>query len=294
MSNSSIIETKNHIFRQNLTIGKGSIDPAVKVANGEFLWGLVDSLENDLIYDHWLYEHLDFDIPIQCADGRTNWIIGGSAIGGTTSVVIADALGGRKYYNDEINAKEHAKLVFDFLISKGFTIGGHIDDQAKNPNCGCGGEDRLCSTDSGVVSILGFLSDNGDHVRHFLEGLRNSISGKNLGIKISDEQHSLIINNAKELKKRSSRNSAYSTGGVDFSEAMEDKNAKIETLHGQHAEVALVIDLRQGIALNRAEIMSRYGNHLQAFYLNIASLQFAADQMHEDEQDKDLAFKSSL
>jgi hypothetical protein len=68
----------------------------------------------------------------------------------------------------------------------------------------------------------------------------------------------------------------------------------IETLHGLHREVALVLDFRDNIGLNRAKLSEAYDNKLQAFYVNIAGLKKSADLLYETTEQKELAFTASL
>ncbi len=282
------------ITQQTLSIGRGSIEPATHVADGEYGWQLVEYLESVLMNDDSLYKQLPLNIPVHCADGRTRWLKGGSAIGGTFSSVIADALGPKQFYETGIGAKEHALNVYSRIKELGFKVGGHDAENVTGSACGCGGEDKL--DDPYELSILGFLSQAGDEVRNMLESLKNSHNGQSLGIQINERIHELIINNAASLHERVFNENKYFSGGKDLRDAfveIENQNA-IETLKGSHKEVAVLLDFRNDIVLDRSKLAQRFDGEVQAFYVNIASLKFAADKLYYDKENADLAFTASL
>lgn len=287
-------EIKSPIYRQTFVMGKGAIEPASHVANGEYDWDLVDSMEADVANDDSLYEEITLSVPIQCADGRTAWVVGASAIGGSFSTVIADALGSRKYYDSDISAKDHALVVYDRLSAQSLPIGGHDDDSAKDENCGCGGEDKLGSVDRNSLSVLGFLSNYGDQVRDLIEGLVDSRTGRSLGLVIPDDQHKLIVSNGSELFERCFGKKQYASCGKDLRDAMQAKNGRIETLHGPHKEIILGIDFRPDRVLNRPKLSARYGSLAQAFYVNVAGLKNAAKALYDEGYARELSFNSAL
>ena len=153
----TMLETKTASVNQTLNIGIGAIGPAPHIAAGEYSKDLIERAERDVLLDESLFKPVEIGIPVQCADGRTIEVIGGSAIGGSFTAVMADALGEQLFLRPDMSAPEHAELVYDFLISRRQSIGGHDDEHAGAENCGCGGMDKLMSIDPDTPSILGFF-----------------------------------------------------------------------------------------------------------------------------------------
>lgn len=297
MSENEFNIMNEQLHRQTLSIGRGTIEPAPHIDRGEYDWDLVDQLEYDLLTDDSLYDKTEMNIPVQCADGRTRWMIGASAIGGTFSTVAADGLGPRKYYDPEASAKQHALSIYSIFRSKGFSVGGHDDDHATGVNCGCGGEDKFGSEDASLLSILGLLGEHGDEIRQSIVNLADSRSGQNLGITVTNAEHVCIVNNARELLARSTMANKYVTNGRALRDAMVEAQDEtiIETLHGEHKEVIAELDLRNnGLVLNRAKLAKRYDDKVQVFYINVSSLLEAANQLYDNEGDALFAFKSGL
>ncbi len=274
------------VHSQALTIGIGSIGPKKHLASKDYGQGLVDSLVEDLAQDSDLYKKISLSVPTQCGDGRTSKISGNSAIGGTFSLVIADALGSQRFYGQDLSAAQHAEIVYRFFKDQGFVIGGHDDDHSVAPNSGCGGTDRLDSIDPLTPGIIQFISSNGDAIRGLLYKLVDAHSGKNLGLEniISSTIHEQIVSNARQLHERILTNKPYATNGNDLKSAMLNVGGKnsIDTLKGQHLEVAAVLDFRKDFALDRASLSKKYKNLMQSFYVNVASLKYGAGKLHPD------------
>ncbi len=281
---------------QKLDIGIGNIGPAKHIANGEYDWRLVDQLTHDLLNDQSLYERGENRLPRLCADGRTRRTDGGSAIGGSFSAVIADSLGPRLYYANDITAKQHALTIYAKFRAGNLLIGGHDDDHADAANSGCGGEDRLDSKDPGAITTLQFLSQYGDSVRRTLQSLCDTKTGTNLGVKVDDSQHDIIVSHSRELHARTTQSTAYVTCGADLRDALVEAqdDSAVERLHGLHTEAVLAIDFRNGMRLNRGKVAARYGDKLNAFYVNVDCLNNMAKFLYDDAEQTDLSFVSAL
>jgi len=282
--------------RQQLSIGRGHIEPLAHIERGDYDWQTLFNMESDLLNDPSLYVDVESNIPIQCADGRTLRVEGASAIGGSFSAVMADSLGPRKFLNDHLSAAGHSRLVYSDLISKGFNIGGHDDDRSQFPSCGCAGEDRLDFTTTDL-SILGYLSDNAEEIKQTLSSLRDSESGESLGINIDSKLHEKVVANARDLHHRTGSANPYVTNGNELKEAIISLGgeASLEKLHGEHKEASMVLDFRQdGYALDRGKLSERYDNKLQAFYINVPSLKFLANVLYDQRSEIDLAYVGAL
>ncbi len=285
------------IYRQQFIIGKGAIEPKRHIIDGEYTWETVDQFESDVLNDPTLFKQTACSVPILCADGRTTRTNGASAIGGSFSMVMADSLGPRRFYDEEISAKDHALNLYENLKINGFPVGGHDDDHSAFPSCGCGGEDKLDFHDTRQLSILGYLCNNSEDIKKTLESLVDSKTGESLGINIYDDEHEVIVNNALTIHQRTKSNSPYVTNGNDLRAAMIETvgDRSVETLAGEHKEVLALLDLREGgFVLDRNELSNRYNQLMQAFYINVASLNIGASVIYDKAVDISLAYKAAL
>jgi hypothetical protein len=103
-----------------LAIGEGSIDPQTRIINGELSEALfqeaADYLLDDKAYDIVSKAELPgWIFPSSCVDGRT-LLDGSCAAGGTTSLVVADALTYRTFMQTGETVKPHAKRTAQFII----------------------------------------------------------------------------------------------------------------------------------------------------------------------------------
>ncbi len=136
---------------------------------------------------------------------------------------------------------------------------------------------------------MSFIGNQAHEIRDTLEALADSRTGINLGLKIPSHIHDVIIQNAEELHERTLTSQPYVTNGKDLHDAfIETAGHKVvETLHGEHKEVALVIDVREDQqALDRREVAYRYDGMLQTFYVNLHGIKFAADVLYKDNSDQ--------
>lgn len=248
-----------------LTLGAGSIDPNERIKSGEISQLEIDQIAK-AIENGQFYESLEaWHIPTKCVDGRSRVdnkiVLGSNAAGGTFSLVMADALTHQSYRRQNDNAPQHARRLFNELIKKGYNIGGHDDDVARNRFCGCGALDRLDSfADLSQLSILAFINQQASAIRIFIE---------DLGYEVDRALQNLIVSRAEQLIHEH-----YPRDGITMKEVFIDVAGKtsIETLHGRHNEVALVINTRAGTTINRTALAVAFGPLLQVFNLDSAAI----------------------
>ncbi|MDB5184408.1 MAG: hypothetical protein JWN38_216 [Candidatus Saccharibacteria bacterium] len=273
-----------------LEIGIGGIDPDARLVNGEITQDGLDrftaALQTPEFYDriaHW-------QVPKVCVDGRTLSADGSAAAGGTTSVVMSDALTHDTYRKQGETVVEHAERIFMQLKALGFAIGGHDDDHAHGPNCGCGAQDKL-------AAIYDFIAKDGDDIRATLQSLSRTADNQSLGIVVPDSTHQLIIG-----KAESKLNENYVRPGAEIREVMvavagEDS---IEHLKDAHTEVALIIDTRGPdendtlAVLNKERLLAAFGPAYKAFYVNTTALKASADMLSKSAEEANEKFTGSL
>jgi cadmium carbonic anhydrase-like protein len=254
-----------------LTIGEGTIDPVTRsqagIINDTTLAELVERLKTAEFY-----AVIDpAAIPTKCVDGRSRadgrQELGANAAAGTFSVVMADALTTNSYRSAGQTAYEHAKRLYNHLVSLGKLIGGHDDDRAQVPNCGCGAEDKLDTVAADQPSILGYLVRRGDDIRNVVVSL---------GVTVDDNTHQKLLLQADNLHQ-----THYAVTGADLRQAFLDTPgagaASIETLTGTHNEVAVVINRQVGTTLNRQKLKAAFGDAYQVFNLDLAALRAACE-----------------
>jgi hypothetical protein len=196
-------------------------------------------------------------------DGRQE--LGANAAGGTFSLVAADALSSGHYRHPGENAAEHARRLYKELLKQGYAVGGHDDDHALAPACGCGAEDKLDSTDTSQPSILRYIVRRSADIRQLL---------KSLGIEVDDALHERISGKAAQLMQE-----GYAAPGAALRQAFVDTvgEAGVERLTGAHHEVALVVNTQAGSTLDRQALRAAFGELYQAFNVDLPSLQKAAE-----------------
>lgn len=263
------------------TIGEGGIDPEARIGNGEITRELLEEVTARLQTDEF-YDDIDPDlISAGCVDGRGDEI-GPNSAGGTFSLVMADALTDQTQRNPGEKAPAHLRTMFTLLQKLGFTVRGHGDMQAHDPNCGCGAEDKLDSNEADKPSILEYITRRGAEIRTFLG---------TLSVQVSDAQHTKTTRRAQEL-----RDEGYATNGTELRAATIDVagEAAAPKLPGMHVEGILVIDTRAGKALNRKRLHDAFGGQIDAFYLNVPALQLGTKQLATSEQEAADRFVSGL
>jgi hypothetical protein len=258
-----------------LGIGEGAIDPDTRIANGEINDEAIEALAGALLGDELYTKIKPGQVPSQCVDGRGISSVGPNAAGGTTAVVIADALTHNKFRLAGEKVTDHAKRVFEFLYEdKNQKIGGHDDIHANGPNCGCGAQDKLDDLDVTKPSILRYISRRGDDIRSVLTSLKETRSGEPLNIEVSDEMHAMIVHNCLKLQAE-----AYATNGNDIRSVYIAVSGpgSVVTVTGDHKEAILVINTRPDETLDRKKVNEVYGDEIQVFEVDVTSLQSGAE-----------------
>lgn len=265
----------------SLTIGIGTIGPKKRLERNEINKQTLDHFYEQLQTGRY-YDRVQCEVsPTHCVDGRPRkdamQSLGYNAAGGSFSIVMADALTHESYLNDNETAIIHARKMYQALLDCGYQIGGHDDDMANFPACGCGAIDRLGPKDSDLLSILEFIRDHADDIRNILETLTGNID---------QDIHLQIQHQATRLLE-----SDYVVNGDQLRELMIDLGGEtaIERLTGSHNEVALVVNTERYTTLNRAALASEFGTKYQTFNLDVKSLEqplFDLSQTSRDAQEK--------
>jgi hypothetical protein len=263
----SILDNQVVIADVTLSIAEGSIDPLQRVQTGAINAQTINDLCSWLRTPEPYVVISGAVVPTACVDGRSRkdgtTVLGFNAAGGTFSLVMADALSHNDFRPQTEHAHEHARSIYRQLLAIGYPIGGHDDDDAQYPACGCGAEDRLDSIDPTRPSILRFIIRRGAEIRTMLEGL---------GLLIDDSLHETILAHSADLIKE-----GYFKTGDALRQAIIELAGEeaMVTLHGAHKEVALVLNSDITTSLNRQVICDRFGPKYQVFNLDIAALERA-------------------
>jgi hypothetical protein len=251
-----------------LTIGEGTIGPAGRVARGEISEQRVDQLEADVRTDRF-YRQLPEGvfIPDECVDGRLGGNLGPNAAGGTFTVVMGFALTGEQLRENGETAPKHAARVYRYLLDRGHRIGGHDDEQAHGPNCGCGAQDKLDNQDPSQPSILGYIERRSDDVRSAIESL---------GVEVSDNLHAKISSQATALRQE-----MYATTGADLRQAYVETagDQSVSTLKGMHNEVLVVINTQEDTTLDRNAMAAEYHDEYEVFNVDAWAIKKSFDSM---------------
>jgi hypothetical protein len=268
-----------------LAIGEGSIDPQTRIINGELSEALfqeaADYLLDDKAYDIVSKAELPgWIFPSSCVDGRT-LLDGSCAAGGTTSLVVADALTYRTFMQTGETVKPHAKRTAQFIKDLGGSVGGHnaaLQVQADGLDCGCGAQDLLDARDPLKPSILKYMMRHGSDIRSFLTTLSYTKTEQPVGLEIAAETHDMIIYNAQDLV-----DAGYATNGSDIADAYVEVagESALETVSGEHVEAFLVLDTRQR-RFNHGRFRARFGEDIGLFYCNVLALQKSAEKISID------------
>ena len=251
------------LLAQDFPIAVGAIGPEIRIKNKEITANELDTFLMNLGDFFTAVDQGGKVIPAQCVDGRSrkdgSYEPRPKAAAGTFSAVIGDALTTASYRPKGGDAAAHAKEVYAYFMHHGY-VGGHDADHASQDGCGCGAEDKL-------KDILEYIRDKGQDIQSFL---------KSAGVPIDDATHELIVKQAAALL-----DDGYVVAGNILRDVFINiaGDASIETLTGQHNEVALVINTVPDTTIDRAKLAKTYGNTLQIFELDVPSLQTAADAL---------------
>jgi hypothetical protein len=261
--------------RLKLNYAEGAVDPEVRKASGEIDQATIDSLKYGIISGEFTF-HIDpHAIPCECMDCRFQAngeaVIAPKAAGGTTSLVIMDALTSNSFRQPGNKAPAHKKKVVSWLLELNQKVGGH---RAVSPTyadyAGCGAEDKLDNLDptSDRPSILSFISRKGPKI---FDDLRS------LGYKAGADIEESIIKETNRLHKE-----GYATTGKELSAAGEDvagRSYPIKLLDGPQKAVLAVVLTEAGQILNQKAIRVKYGNEYEVFEIAAWSIKNAAKLM---------------
>lgn len=284
---------------QMLTIAEGSIDPLVRIAKGEIKSEELLRVREALLEDD-VYTVVDPQImlhPSVCSDGGYLIRSGGSAIAGTFSAVMGDALTSNRYREPGEKAPDHATRLYEKLQEPKqgrpfFKIGTHDDTNANGIYCGCGGEDLVDNIGNPQKpSILEYLTRRGDEIKSALSGLRNSKTNAPVGIEISEK-----LNDDIQTKAQVLRDEGYAVNGAALRAASVAAAGEesITTLDRVHVEGFLVIDTRDDRILNDEKLAAITDGKIKVFYVNVASLVSSAHETALDAQDEHERFIAML
>lgn len=198
----------------------------------------------------------------KCIDGRScqHALTGPNSAGGSLSYVVADDLTTKRFAGMDFAAT--IDNTFEVLRGQDQEIGVHNDTHAAGEKSGCGANDRL-------PEIYAKIAGDGGAIRDTAEAI--------LGGTIDETTHELIVASA-------SARSDFDTGAATL-ETMRRDGAAVETLEGDHNEVAAIINLRKGTTLDRAALNAEFGDTYQAFNVDAWAFQEAAEttSLSEDE-----------
>lgn len=275
-------ETYNHpVFE----IGEGAIDPDTRIQQGEITGEEVDKFVERLYGDEF-YDEVDAlnakvgKLPSCCVDGRCGeCALGFNAAGGTTSLVMAEALtegdGITSYRKNGETAPEHSERMFTDLAAKGHRIGGHTGSNATAEKSDCGAQDR-------AAEIFGYLARRPEDVFSIITSL---------GVEIPEALHARIVANA-----QSRIDEGYFTNGVAIKNAYEKVGGKqcVPELQGVHKEVALTVNMKAGQTLNRKKLQQEFGDELQTFNLDVEGLKNGAMEISNSKDEAEAKFIAAL
>lgn len=234
--------------------GQGAIGPEPRIKNGEITEAEVDEFVEALQSDEFYDETKGF-LPACCVDGRHRLDgecrLGPNAAGGVFSLVAADMLTTQTLRLDAHDSAGYAQNVFDYLNrTYPGQFGGHNDDRVSNTgtDSGCGAVDRM-------AQVISLIASHGDALR--------SAAGS-LGIVIDDDDFDVIVGRAQQIAQEHGLEISEGSGMMRALQRVAGTGS-VETLTGDHNEVAVVINEREGTTLNRAKIRERHGDKLQAF-----------------------------
>lgn len=208
-------------------------------------------------------------ILLRCVDGRLPE--NGSATpapnsaGGSESLFVADDLTEKRFALDGSVTSGYENIL-NFLHDNGYEIGGHTGTHAAGSASGCGANDKL-------DMIYAYMAQCGDTLRTLAAGL---------GVQIADEMHELLTANA-------AARTEFSTGRslLDILQAKANP-LFVDTLAGEHREVATVVNTRRGTTLDRDTLAYEFGPNYQAFNVDVWAFEAAARAISKPDASDDM------
>jgi hypothetical protein len=236
---------------------QGKISPASRLNTKEITKSQIDKVLASL---DKFYVSTTKGSAVRCIDGRTKLGVGGKKIvgeklgaqipGGTihSALVWRLAKGADKdLKGSSLSSDFRSFAVIEKQLS--FSAGGHRDDHAGEGRTGCGALDAL---------LINLTLTQTDAVKD-IETMTALLLGENYSRDSFNEVIDAIQNILAEQN-------SYS---VDKDNALEDLQAinqsGVETLTGQHGEVAVVVNLIEGTTLRRDDFNATTDSQIQVF-----------------------------
>lgn len=187
----------------------------------------------------------DGRIPYGCIDGRDTrdgLHPKPDSAGGTLSIMVADDLTTKRFAGPDGTTKEAFSRTLAFIQAAGYEIGGHTDSHATGDGSGCGASDKL-------APIYEFIGREGEQLRAL---------AATLGITASGAAFVQIVENARARQEFSR--------GRDMLETLATYgDDTVDYLTGDHREVVVVINTKDGTTLDRLALRREFGEAYEAF-----------------------------
>lgn len=245
----------------------GAIGPDDRIKHGEISADKVDELAHRLETDEFYDEVSDE--------------LGPNSAGGTFSLVIADALTNSRFRLNGESAKEHARVVYTWLLENKndaesrkviprvcvdgrIPVNGSVDNESvvgthqdENGPGGCGAENKL-------NEILLYISNRGEQLRQI---------AAILGVEVDASTSQLISENARTLLE-----DGYVNSGSELREVCAEVagESSVVTLAGTHKEVVAAVNTDKSKTLNRAKVREIFGEGYDVFDVDAGVFQEAA------------------
>jgi hypothetical protein len=261
-----------------LPFAEGPIDPSNRIAQGEIDVQIVDELITRIQGDEYTLHGDPTAIVNECMDsrGQTNghMVVGVKAAGGTTCMVLMDALTNDSYRAPGDKAPTHKATIFGELKKNQQPVGGHTADTVPDPQyAGCGAEDKLDAPDDEhpqKPSTLRLLTQQANTIFDFM---------REAGYKVEPKLAQHITGKGQAL-----RNEHYATSGKELSDAGDPKHRKVLT--GDQKAVLVVIMTEPGAYLDQEAINKDYGHDYEVFEVAAWGIENSAKEISVTSEDQ--------
>jgi hypothetical protein len=270
-----------------LSFAEGQVDPAVRVARGEINQGRVDELITRLQNREFIDYTDPESIPHDCMDcrGQVNGqaVVGVKAAGGSTTMVVADALTSDSYRQPGEKAPQHKKRLLSELLRRGKKVGGHsADEVASDDYAGCGAEDKLDGREPNQPSILGFIARKASTIFDVI---------RSLGQTVEPELEASIPAKAVSLQHE-----GYATTGKELSQAGVEVAGpeSRKTLTGPQKGVVVAVLTQPGEILDQARINYEFGDDYEVFEIAAWAIANGARETSLDAEEEHAKYVAGL
>lgn len=203
-------------------------------------------------------------IPPCCTDGRLAVAprLLPSTAAGTQTFTVADDLTARRFFAVTDDFTVAHETIVNIVTAGGEIAGAHIGTYASaaNNKADCHALDQL-------EEVYAFITNINRRLREL---------AIEIGITPTNTQHETITSRASER--------AEFPGPLDVVKAVARTagTSAIDQLQGEHKEVAVIINLRQGTTLDRQKLYAEFGAEYQAFNIDMWTFPQAATLLAED------------